>query len=337
MPPNELPDVSFHMTMPNEFKRFGKDNIGLTAGIEVNKCTENFISGCNLMDLIIVPSQFSKDTILNTHYGALQCNTPVEVVFEGYPAELGKSESSTEVRNLLDSIEETFCFLYVGQWTEGNDRKNINGLIKTFYDTFKNFPTPPALVLKMHGLSYSIKDELKIQETIDKIRKSFLTETLPSIYLLYGNKTHTELATMYSHDKIKCMTSFTRGEGFGRPLLEASLHAIPIITTKWSGQLDFLDKKYTKLITGKLIKAEGLGELAPPDAQWYDIDCNLATSAFLDIVDRYEIHKKRATKLAEINKREYSLEKMFDEYDKVLENYLLMDSHPNLNIKTNIQ
>jgi hypothetical protein len=35
------------------------------------------------------------------------------------------------------------------------------------------------------------------------------------------------------------MVSLTKGEGFGRPLLEFSLTNKPIITTNWSGHTDY--------------------------------------------------------------------------------------------------
>ena len=48
------------------------------------------------------------------------------------------------------------------------------------------------------------------------------------------------------------MINLTKGEGFGRPLLEFSLTKKPIITTNWSGHIDFLDNKFTTLIQGEL-------------------------------------------------------------------------------------
>jgi hypothetical protein len=38
--------------------------------------------------------------------------------------------------------------------------------------------------------------------------------------------------SIYNHSKVKAMVSLTKGEGFGRPLLEFSLTQKPIITTE---------------------------------------------------------------------------------------------------------
>ena len=60
------PDVHIHIVVPNEFQQIGKYNIGITAGIETTGCVSDWIQGCNRMDLIIVPSEFTKKEILDT-------------------------------------------------------------------------------------------------------------------------------------------------------------------------------------------------------------------------------------------------------------------------------
>ena len=55
-----------------------------------------------------------------------------------------------------------------------------------------------------------------------------------------------ELNYLYNHPKIKSMVSFTHGEGFGRPLLEACFSEKPIIAPDWSGQKDFLNNNIDK-------------------------------------------------------------------------------------------
>ena len=50
---------------------------------------------------------------------------------------------------------------------------------------------------------------------------------------------------LYNHHKIKVFYLTTHGEGFGRPLLEASFTGLPIITSNWSGHLDFLDSEHS--------------------------------------------------------------------------------------------
>ena len=45
------PDIWIQITVPNEFQRVGKFNIGITAGIETTVAPKPWIDGCNKMDL----------------------------------------------------------------------------------------------------------------------------------------------------------------------------------------------------------------------------------------------------------------------------------------------
>lgn len=88
------PDIYIQVTVPNEFQRIGKTNIGITAGIETTMIPKDWIDGCNKMDLIITTSNFSKNVMIETFYNETETETnrlikqhkittPVEVLFEG--------------------------------------------------------------------------------------------------------------------------------------------------------------------------------------------------------------------------------------------------------------
>ena len=52
----QQPEIHIHIVIPNEFKTFGKYNIGITAGLECTAIPHNWVEGMNQMDLNIVPS-----------------------------------------------------------------------------------------------------------------------------------------------------------------------------------------------------------------------------------------------------------------------------------------
>ena len=56
--------------------------------------------------------------------------------------------------------------------------------------------------------------------------------------------TDEEMNSLYNHPKVKAMVSFTKGEGFGRPLAEFGTTGKPIIASNWSGHLDFLSAPF---------------------------------------------------------------------------------------------
>ena len=47
------PDVYVDIRIPNEFQQVGKYNIGITAGVETNAVSQQWIEGCNKMDLVL--------------------------------------------------------------------------------------------------------------------------------------------------------------------------------------------------------------------------------------------------------------------------------------------
>ena len=148
------PDVHIHIVIPNEFQPVAKYNIGITAGIETTACPPEWIEGMNRMDLNIVPSKFTKETLQNMSFdrvdekskekiGELKVNKPIEVLFEGTDTNIFKKTKvfSKELKDKFSKIKEDFCFLFVGHWLQGdlgNDRKDLGMLIKTFLETFKN-------------------------------------------------------------------------------------------------------------------------------------------------------------------------------------------------------
>jgi glycosyltransferase involved in cell wall biosynthesis len=327
------PDIFVQVSVPNEFQPFGFYNIGVTAGIETTNCAPDWIAGCNRMDLTIVPSIHSKNTIANIFYNEADKNTgqvirqhklekPMEVVFEGYDENVFNENNIKEIDD-ISFIKEDFCFLYVGHWLKGNigeDRKNVGLMIRTFAITFKNESIKPALVLKTSHAGFSVRDR---EETIRKI-KSCLGDDFGKIpvYLLHGDLTASEMNSLYRHPKIKSMVSFTKGEGFGRPLLEFSLTGKPVIASNWSGHLDFL-KDNAVLLEGDLkeVHESAVDQFLLKEAKWFNVNISKAIPKIKDVYKNYQIYKKMSEKLATVNIEKFSISKMTEGFNSVFEKH----------------
>jgi len=303
LPLTEQPDIWVQVTVPNEFQPVGKFNIGVTAGTEGDICHESWIDNLNSMQLIIVPSEFTKQVFENT---ATQKNkkitTKIHVIPEYFDENIytGKYETTLDI---LDSIPESFAFLTVGHWlqgTLGEDRKNISGTIYSFYDAFKNQKSQPALVLKTSGATYSITDRMEIENKIKQVSKLFKkTDRLPKVYLIHGDLSDSEMNALYMHPKIKAMYSLTKSEGFGRPLLEFSTTSKPIIAPYFSGPADFLKKDFICEVKGGMtnIHPTAQNDWLIGEAKWFTPDYKYAAECLRDVQKDYK-------KWAELAKRQ---------------------------------
>ena len=337
--PNK-PDVHIHIVVPNEFSPIGKYNIGITAGLECTACPPSWLEGMNRMDLNIVPSTFVKNTMENVSFdiqdentkqlkGQLKNTKPIEVLFEGADTNIYKKtkEFSKIFLDEMKNVEESFNFLYVGHWLQGKigeDRKDTAMLVKVFLETFKNKKKKPGLILKTSGASFSVLDREDILKKINKIKQS-VSGDLPNIYLLHGDFYDDEINELYNHPKVKAHVNITHGEGFGRPLLESSLSGKPIITSAWSGHMDFLNSNNSILISGNLVdvpKSSFPENMYVKGAQWFTVNYELTSKSMLDVFTNYKKYTLGANKLAKVNSSLYSLKKMEKEFEKILDNYL---------------
>ena len=333
------PDIHFHIVVPNEFQPIAKYNIGITAGLETTVMPPEWLEGLNRMNLNLVPANFIKESLSQISFekhdkntkqkiGDIKCETSVEVLFEGADTEIYKptKEFSKDLIGELKGIKEDFCFLFVGHWLQGglgNDRKDLGMLIKTFLETFKNQKKQPALILKTSGASPSILDREEIMGKLREI-KNTVNGKLPNVYVLHGDLRDEEINGLYNHPKVKAHVSFTHGEGFGRPLLEASLSEKPVIAPNWSGHVDFLSKDAI-LLPGSLndVKKESFPKnMHVEGAQWFTVNYNYASKTLKDVYDNYSKYTVKAKKLAIVNQTKFSLDAMTKKFEEILDKYL---------------
>ena len=330
------PEIWCQITVPNEFQPIGKYNIGLTAGIETTGCHPSWLEGCNRMDLVLTSSTHSANVFKSIKFeqrhkqtqeviGEYGLQKPIEILIEGADLETYQPQKSNFN---LNEVEEEFAFLFVGHWMQGDighDRKNVGLLVRLFFEAFKNKKKPPALILKTTAVGTSVMDRNEILNRINQIRNSVKdARTLPNVYLLQGEMSNKEINELYNHKKVKAMVNLTKGEGFGRPLLEFSLTKKPIITTNWSGHTDFLNEEFTSLLQGELHQLHDssvVKDMLMKEFQWFGVDHNSVVLTLRDMFVNYKNYKEKSTRQAYRSRTDFSYQKMVNQLKEYLDQY----------------
>ena len=233
-------DMSFQVTIPNEWERLAPVNIGHTAGIETSKVAPLWLQkGNENVDKIITISKHSMDTYSDTVAIAqdtqtgrkfeYKLETPIEYV--NYPT---KAYDKLPPLEDLAHVQTAFNFLAVAQF---GPRKNLPHTVKWFLEEFMNEDV--GLVLKTNIAKNSVMD----RETIFNDLKTYVSafpDRKCKVYLLHGDMSDEEMHALYKHSKIDAFLALPHGEGFGLPIWEAAYSALPVVATGWSGHLDFL-------------------------------------------------------------------------------------------------
>ncbi len=335
-------DIFIQVSVANEFKKVGKYNIGITAGVETTIAPQEFLTGGNNMDLIITPSEFTKDTLVKTTFtqvdkntqqkvGELKLTKPVEVLFEGVDTTIFNGKSS---ESILDSVDTDFNFLFVGHWLAGDlghDRKDVGMMIKTFCTVFKGLPKKqqPGLILKSSHAGFSVGERETISRKIKELTKEY-GDSCPPIHLVWGDLSEEQLNSLYNDDKVKAKIMFTKGEGYGRPLAEFATTGKPIIVSGWSGYKDFLPQENTVYLEGELkeVHKSSQNKFLLKEAKWFYVDYSKAAAKIFDVHKNYKTYLSKSKGLKTNINSNFTLSKMTEKLGSILEKYVKVEPQP---------
>ena len=319
-------DIFIQVGLLHELKCVGQFNIGISAVVEVSLCSKQSIVKCNLMDIIVVPSEFCKSVIEDSAIKhGVELTTPIKVIPQcvRYGTSDNLERPHESIIKHINEVEEDFCFFSAGEWNikahPTKDRKNIEYLIRTFISTFKKTDDKPALVLKTHSANYSETDYDSVYTKIKNIAEEY--DTSPNIYLLHGNLTKKQIIELYNHEKIKCHIYASRGEGFGRSILESTLTGKPTFAPHWSGQLDYI-KNQDFLISGELIYANCDDNIFPKESKWFEISTRDLSSKLKDVISHYDSYCTKMIDIETENSKKYEFSQIYKRYKELINSYI---------------
>ena len=327
---NPVFDMSIQVTIPNEWEKIAPVNIGITAGIESTRVSPVWLEKANIMDKIVVVSEHAKygfDATSYTkthkqtgHQVKLVNNTPIKVV--GYPVR------DFDNVDLDIDFKHDFNYLVMAQW---GPRKNLENTIRWFIE--ENYDEEVGLVVKTSIRNGSRADRTETEKRLSRLINEYKDRTC-SVYLIHGTMDPEEISSLYQHPKIKAFISLTHGEGFGLPIFEAAYNSLPIVTTGWGGQCDYL-------YVGEGKKKKGLFadvnySIAPiqPAAHWDGVLEKESSWCYPDqgsykmklrqVRKNYDKWKKRAKKLERNIRNSFGPE---TQYEKLVESLIQESSN----------
>ena len=144
-----------------------------------------------------------------------------------------------------------------------------------------------------------------------------------------------EINQLYNHPKVKAHISFTHGEGFGRPLLEACISGKPIIVSAWSGHLDFLNRSFNFLVGGKLeeVHPSAQNKWIVPQAKWFKIDHNQASGVLKSVYKNYKKALEMSRKNRQFVKDNFTQDKMTEKLTELLTQYKVGEGPTQVGLK----
>ena len=315
-------DITFQVQLPDEWDpKLGKINVGVTAAVETDKCSPKWIENCNAMDLIIVPSTFTKNVIRRS--GVL--TTRVKVVPEWFNHHI-LSENLNQIcqNDERYNFSTNFNYLIIAQLTAQNpihDRKNLFNTLAWLLEYHKNDPDV-GIVLKTNFGRGTVLDHLRTSDYLKNLTSRIRKGSFPKIHLVHGNMSKEEIAALYHVDSIKAYVSATRGEGYGLPLVDAAAAGVPVVATNWSGHLEFLEKglflpvdyDMSEIDEGRVderIFYKGFRWAEPRKSSFFK-QLNALSSD-------YQTHDQNAKKLASNVTKNFHKESIKQKYEEILE------------------
>lgn len=146
-----------------------------------------------------------------------------------------------------------FRFLHI---SSGMERKGVRELIEAYNQAFTAKDDVCLVIKSFPNANNLFHDELAKYKGLPDA---------PTVEIIEADDlTEAEVIALYKDSHVYLSPS--KAEGFNIPVLEAMFHGLPVITTAWSGQMDFVNDENAYLVDYELVPAQS--HLDNPGAYW---------------------------------------------------------------------
>jgi glycosyltransferase involved in cell wall biosynthesis len=232
--PEFTPAVSIYHTIPMLYRRprgFLK-HFGISLFETINP-PKTWIKQMNEMDGIITATDFNENV-----FRQAGVKVPIHVVPHCFDPRMFNADVTPHGRY------DRFTFLSMGTW---KTRKNFETLIKAFYDAFEE-KDQVCLLIKTDKPD-------KLKESVARIKRTCEWRAKDTAPIYTDEQPRCEFEEIPRiMKKADVFVSTSLGEGFGLPGLHAMALGIPVITTKFSGCLQYAKPEYSTYIIPKSYK-----------------------------------------------------------------------------------
>ena len=210
-------------------------NIGKTY-FETDGLSPEWVSRCNAMDEIWVASEFNVETFRRSGV-----TVPLVVIPDGVDADFYRSG----VEPLVIPGRRAFAFLSIFEWTY---RKGWDVLLKAWAEVFSP-DDDVCLILRSSPVQNGKKNPPReIEARIDDYLRSlgYSAGKVAPVIVLKEQVPLVQMAGLYAAADAFVLPS--RGEGWGNPYIQAMSCGLPVIGTRWSANLAFMNDENSYLI-----------------------------------------------------------------------------------------
>lgn len=215
---------------------------------ETDRLPLEWVQRCNLMDEIWVPTEFNRQTFVQSGVEARKI-----VVIPGAVDETHFDPACHQAMVLPNRAAVNFLAVFEWIW-----RKGWDVLLRAYFSEFSR-DDDVCLYLRSYACNSPDGDakSLLTQRVVEFAASMGLEEAdLPRFEILANQIPYRDLPSLYQ--AVDCLVAPSRGEGWGRPHHEAMMMGVPVIATNWSGNTEFMNEENSYLLEHRIVPVEGV-------------------------------------------------------------------------------